>query len=212
MTPDVEDRLEAGPGKNGRSEQDPDIHEDASEDQLQFGTWDDVVRYDHRPEGVHITPPEHREHPLTAVNVYREHLERKKIARKGYVQWFLIDSGWPQPRWVQPKQKGGGVPELEHDGHRYLFPKAAMLPSDREGAWTIAHRKGEADPIDLREREPGEPPAIPADSLEDYINIKVTATSPAGLLGGLDIDPRQVFVIAVMLFVGFLMAQQVGLL
>jgi hypothetical protein len=205
MTPDVEPRRDAGPGRNGRSTEDPEIHDEADEEPLQFGTYNDIVEHEMRPEAAHIEPPRHQEGLLNAVKVLRTHAKKKRVAQKGYVQWYLIDGGWPAPRMVRPEQKGGGVPELEHDGNRYLFPKQAMLPSDREGAWTVVHRKGEADPLPLRQRRPGEAPALSGDAVDDVITRRVTTSAP-GWLSDLNLSAEAIMTYLIVAFVGLAMA------
>lgn len=108
--------------------------------------------------------------------IWRHHRKRRNLAGKGYVQWLLLDDSYPRPKFVKPEYEGGGVPELDHDDQRYLFPPEAMLPSRQHGIRTIVHKRGDAMPINLD--TPGKP-AISADELEEYLNLRVTATPPS---------------------------------
>ena len=118
----------------------------------------------------------------------RHRKKRRRLAGKGYVQWFLIESGWPTPKFVKPEPKGGGMFELKHGGNRYLFPRSAMIPSVDQGMWTVVHREGEADPINIRDPSRS---SIRTDELEEYLNTRVMS-SPPGLLDKLDLDSQDV--------------------
>lgn len=134
----------------------------------------------------------------------RQYLKkREKLIGKGYVQWFLIEDTFPRPIFVKPSRKGGGVPELKHDGERYLFPRTSRMPSD-EGMWTAVHRKGESDPINIR--EPSEL-SIPADRLEEYLNLRVSTTPPSWL-DTLDLDASTLITVLIALIIGFALLNQ----
>jgi len=104
-----------------------------------------------------------------------------------------IDETWPEPKYVKPKAKGGGIAEFEHEGHTYLFPRKARLPSEREGMWTVVHRKGEADPINPQESHS---PAIKSDTLQEYLTMRVSSSAP-GLFDRLDLDPKTVMMVLI---------------
>lgn len=114
----------------------------------------------------------------------RKHLKkREKLIGDGYVQWYLVGDAVNRPKFVKPSRKGGGIPELDHDGETYLFPRDALVPS-ADGMWTCVHREGEADPINIRD------PAklsLPADELKEYLDLRVSSSAP-GLLDGLGLD------------------------
>ena len=124
--------------------------------------------------------------------------KREKLIGDGYVQWFLIEDTFPRPKFVKPSRYGAGIAELEHDGERYLFPDQAMLPSD-DGMWTVVHRKGEADPMNIK--EPSEL-AIPSDRLEEYLNLRVQ-TTPPGWLDAMDLDASTIITLGVAAIIGF---------
>jgi len=140
-----------------------------------------------------------------AIKQYRHNKKRKKIGGKGYVQWYLIDDSWPEPKYVKPKRKGGGVREYEHDGEIYLFPREAFLSDRRTGAWTVVHRKGELDPIALQ--EPGKN-ALDADSAKKWAELTVTSTPP-GLLEKLDLDTSDLMTYLVFGIIALAVGQQV---
>ena len=115
----------------------------------------------------------------------RRHIKkRQKLIKKGYVQWYLIDDTFPEPKFVKPEPQGGTMRELKHDGDRYLFPREAMLPSERQGMWTVVHKLGEADPINMRDPARN---AIPSDALQEYITMRPSA-SPPSFFDKLDMD------------------------
>ncbi|WP_148414925.1 hypothetical protein [Haloferax sp. KTX1] len=139
----------------------------------------------------------------TAIKQRRYEKKRKKLANKGYIEWLLIDSQFPRPRFIKPKAKGGGILEYEHDGETYLFPRNAMVPSAQTGMWTVVHKKGQADPINLREPVRH---SIGADTLTQYLEKRVT-TSPPGLLSRLDINPKDLVMYGMMAIVAFALIQ-----
>lgn len=130
--------------------------------------------------------------------------KREKLIGDGYVQWYLIGDAVSQPKFVKPKRKGGGIPELEHNGETYLFPRAALVPSE-DGMWTCVHREGEADPINIRD------PArlsIPSDELKEYLDLRVSSSAP-GLLDGLGLDAGDLVKIAIAGIIAYAIFQQV---
>ena len=117
--------------------------------------------------------------------------KQRKLARKGYVKWILINGVYPRPMYIRPELKGGGqIPEYEYDGETYLFPRDAAVPDARSGMWTVTHKEGESEPLNLR--DPSEN-AISAKSLDEYLGMRVSS-SPPGLLDKLglkDIGPEE---------------------
>lgn len=127
---------------------------------------------------------------VTYIGQYRAYRKyRKKLKKKvseGYIAWFLIDDGVPaEPKWIQPTDEGGGIPEYEHDDETYLFPRECRLPSKKYGTWTVFHTKGDPEPIDLR--NPREP-VITAAALQQYKNMRPNVEQPSSGMFGWDID------------------------
>jgi len=134
------------------------------------------------------------------------HLRKeRKLAGKGYVKWFLVDDGWPRPKYIKPTDKGGGEFEYEHDGETYLFPREAMLPSRDEGMWTVMHDKGDAKPRNLR--QPDEP-SVSAKQLNNYVTSRVTV-EPPGWLENLNIDASDLLTYGVIGFILIILLQGV---
>jgi len=129
--------------------------------------------------------------------LYKHHIRRRRLAKKGYVQWYRIENGtFSGPHYVRPEADAESpIPFVSHDDGRYFFPDAAMVTDTSVGMWTAVHRKGEADPINLRD---GDADAIPAEAAEAWSEMTVTAQKPGGLLGGLgDITPRKMLALAI---------------
>lgn len=131
-----------------------------------------------------------------AVGLYwrarKKRRKEKRYADKGYVKWYLVESGWPTPKFVKPEGKGGGIPEYKHDGDTYLFPKEAALPDRDSGMFTVVHKKGESEPLNLT--DPTEN-AIKADEISEWLTKRVTS-SPPGLLDKFDFDAEDIIYIA----------------
>jgi len=117
---------------------------------------------------------------------YRNHKKERKYADKNYVKWYLVGSGWPRAKFVKPEGKGGGIPEYKHDGTTYLFPRRAMLPDRDSGMFTVVHKYGEADPLNMTEPSQN---AIKADELSEYLTKRVTS-SPPSFFDKFDIKPE----------------------
>lgn len=106
--------------------------------------------------------------------------KRKRMARKGYVEWYLIDGTFPGPEYVKPEADGGGLPDLDHDGGTYVFPPQAAVPSTVSGMRCYIHRKGEMDPINLHDPVSH---AQPPDQAQEYQTSTLQTSSPSGLFG-----------------------------
>lgn len=182
---------------------------DDTSSEIDFHTYDEEDPDDELGDVVEIDPPDLSNATFGAPEelwkLRRERKKRRKLAKKGYVQWFLIENGFPEPKFVKPKQNGAGTPEKRKGGCRYLFPKAAALPSEQQGMWTYVHRKGEADPVNLRDSTAH---SIPADVLDEYIQMKVTASAPS-LLDRLDLDPKDIVMYAFAALILFAILQSV---
>lgn len=137
-------------------------------------------------ERLDFTPPDVSTSVLDYWRMAR-HLHRgKRLATKGYVKWYRLDSTLSRPEWVKPEQDGSGVPKVTVDGKPYYFPKDAMITDGVTGAWVALHRDGEGDPINLRD------PAYPGmevDLVERTINLEAEDEPPGvwdDLFGGMD--------------------------
>lgn len=106
--------------------------------------------------------------------------KRKRMARQGYVEWYLIDGTFPGPEYVKPTADGGGIPDLEHDGGTYVFPPQAAVPSTVSGMRCYVHREGEMDPINLHDPVSH---AQPPDQAQEYQTSALQTTSPSGWFG-----------------------------
>lgn len=151
-----------------------------------------------------LEPPELDSSLAGLVGYWRHLAKSKKLAKRGYVKWYKVDSTMQRPKWVKPTPDGAGVPEYYDSGDdvTYLFPKDAMISDAQTGAYVAVHRSGEAEPINLRDPAM---PAIPADRLEEVINLEAESEAP-GFFSRLDLDPKMIlwFGIALMLVMGAL--------
>lgn len=105
--------------------------------------------------------------------------KRKKLARAGYVEWHLVDGAMSGPKFVRPTADGGGIPDLEYDGGRYIFPEEAAVPSTRSGMRVYVHKAGQFDPINLRDPDDH---AVAPDQVQEYLETAIQTESPGGLL------------------------------
>lgn len=170
------------------------------------GDLDDALDDDaESPQVVDLEPPRMSDvGTLRQIYYTRRYLKkREKLLGDGYVQWFLVHDTFPRPRFIKPNKKSGGVPEYEHGGMTYLFPESTMMPSS-DGMWTVVHKVGEAEPINLR--EPGEL-AIPGDVLKEYLERRVTSTPPS-LFDTLDIDAQTVITLLISAIIAFALFNQ----
>jgi hypothetical protein len=104
--------------------------------------------------------------------------KEKNALSKGYVRWHLVSDALSKPRYVKPeREEGGNVPEFEYEDETYLFPESAMVPDAEDGIWTVVHREGKAEPLNLRE---GDDDALDANALNEYLNMRVTSQDPNG--------------------------------
>jgi hypothetical protein len=110
--------------------------------------------------------------------------KREKLAARGYVQWYLVDDAFPTPRFVKPRDKGGGCREVEHENAIYLFPDGGGMPAAEQGMWTYIHSRGEPRPVNVREPEW---PGMSAEAVKEYATMRVTASAPS-FFDKLDID------------------------
>lgn len=132
--------------------------------------------------------------------------ERKKqnALDKGVIRWHVIGSAFEKPKYIKPERKeGGNIPEVEHDGDTYYFPNEASVPAEEEGVPVVVHRKGESDPLNLRDDWDL---AVDAGTLTQYLNLRVSSQKPAtGLLDGMglgDYDSMTIFRYGILGIVG----------
>lgn len=111
----------------------------------------------------------------------RRRKKRRKLAKKGYVEWRLVDGTFPTPTFVKPKRTGSGIPQYEHNGVSYIFPEGAAIPSEQSGMRTYVHKVGEMDPINMRDPVDH---SIPPDAHQEYSEMDIQTASP-GWLGSM---------------------------
>lgn len=145
-----------------------------------------------------LPPPRLKKGRLRQLWRTRKHLKkRRKYLEEGYVEWYLVDGTWPEPKFVKPEMNSRGIPEVEHDGQRYLFPREAMMPEERQGGRVVIHNKSDSDPINIRDPLM---PTLSPDEMEEWLDKGVTTSSP-GFFDSLDwdIDPKMLIAGAVAL-------------
>lgn len=149
------------------------------------------------PDEVDLAPPDIHEGWFATIREFwrlrRHRKKRKKHAKQGYIKWLLINGTYPEAKYVKPKPRGGGLYEYKYKGQRYLMPREAMLPSTREGMWTVVHKEGEVDPINLRDPSAH---AIKGDILDEYLTLRVTS-SPPSLFDKINLDPKNAITYAI---------------
>lgn len=118
----------------------------------------------------------------------KHYLKEERLLGEGYVKWYLVDDGWPEPIYIQPEKTGAGEWEYRHDGKVYLFSQGAQLPDERQGMRTYIHKRGEMDPINLS--DPVDV-SISADTVDEFLQMK-NATDPPGLLAGMNLDSQDI--------------------
>lgn len=142
--------------------------------------WEKLMENGHQPDVIDLHPPDLAGSGWGIIGDFllwkNRRRKEKKLAKKGYIRWHLVDGTWSTPKYVKPEQMGGGIRELKHDGIRYLFPENSKLPDPRSGMWTYVHKKGEAQPLNLN--DPSKL-AIQGDELDKYITNKVTSDPPS---------------------------------
>lgn len=144
------------------------------------------------PATVDLEPPEVTDGLWGLIQLWRHQAKGARLAKKGYVRWYKLDARVNRPKWIKPSYSGTGEGEYhdKSDGVKYLFPREAMLSDSRTGAWVAMHRRNEADPINLRDPVM---PAVPADRLQEIINLEAEAEKP-GFLSGFDLSMPQILI------------------
>lgn len=158
---------------------------------------------------VELETPEIRSGIIHLLKIWWHRTRAKKLAEKGYVKWYKLDATMKRPKWVKPRYDGTGEGEYydSADDVTYLFPKDAMVPDAQTGAWTAIHLRNEADPINLRD---GLMPAVPADRLQELINLEAESEEP-GFFDKHYISGTTLFIIVtVILFLVYAATQVLG--
>lgn len=178
----------------------------AVDDEVEEATGPVVADEDQVGDAVELDPIETRSGLLSLFQTWRRRAKEKKLADKGYVKWIRIGSSVKSPTYVKPAYRGTGAGEYYDSDTEttYLFPKEAMLPDSTTGGWVALHRENEADPINLRDTAM---PSVPADRLQEIINLEAEAEKP-GFLDQLDISAGTAFIlITVVLFLVYAATQ-----
>lgn len=162
------------------------------------GTDRDLPRVEPAGEVAELQRPDLKKSKLGLIGHFLSYWwYRRKLRSKideGYVLWELIDDGRSGAKFVKPNYEGNGIPELEYDGNRYLFPPKARVPDKRTGMWFYRHQRGDAVPINLR--HPDEE-ALDPGVLQRYRDMTPQTESP-GWLSGLDLDAQDLVMYAVL--------------
>lgn len=140
----------------------------------------------------------------TLYRIYRARRKEKKLAGKGYIRWYLVGDGWPEPKFIKPERDGTGIPRYKLDGDIYLFPKEALLPSRASGMWTIVHKQGEAEPINLKDPTKD---ALKADEVSEWLD-KLVTSNPPSFWDKFDADAEDIIMYMVVGIVGIALLQQ----
>lgn len=155
---------------------------------------DDTVGY-----GVDMDPPNVGRSIIDIFKVWLHERKAAKMAKRGYIKWIRVGSRMQTPRWVKPEKKGAGVYEYHEDDQIYVFPEEAMVTDGQTGAFVAMHKRGEAEPIDIR--NPGWP-ATGADWLQ-RLHDMVAARDPEDGFGGWPIGgERMKYIIVAVAFIG----------
>lgn len=118
---------------------------------------------------------------------WRERAKAKRMARKGYVRWHLVDGANVRPaRWVKPEKEGHGIREYSKDGTDYLFPDDALALDSQTGARVAYHHIGEPEPINFR--DPGYA-TLSGDEMEKLLDQQAE-DSPASWFEDFDFDAQ----------------------
>jgi hypothetical protein len=161
-------------------------------------------------DAVDLKPPHMRTSTFGVVeDVFREWRHRqmeKKLARKGYVKWYLVRGNTlTRPKYVKPEATGGGIPRYEYDGTTYLFHEDAMVADESNAIWTCFHKENETDPIPVRDplRQ-----GIPTDTVDEWLTLEVATESPEGGLFGMDLDRGELIRYGGMAFIAAVFIQR----
>lgn len=140
----------------------------------------------------------------TLYRIYRARRKEKKLAGKGYVRWYLVGDGWPEPKFVKPERDGSGVGRYEYEDGVYAFPREALLPSRSSGMWTVIHKENEAMPMNLKDPTKD---ALKADEVSEWLTKQVTSEPPS-FWDKFDIDASDMIMYMVVAIVGIALLQQ----
>lgn len=152
-----------------------------TEERKQLASWEaklDGVGGDFM-EGIEV-----RDSSWGLIKAWRRRAKAKKMAKKGYVKWYLLGSGLEGPKWVKPDRDGTGVRKHRYEGHPYLFPEEEMVIDKETGAYVAVHHKGEATPVPVKHPEL---PQMDADRLREVTDL-TAESDPPGWLQSFDMD------------------------
>lgn len=155
-------------------------------------------------EVVELEPVNVRSSFVGLVQAWRRRAKERRLAEKGYIKWFRLDSQLQAPKWVKPTRRGSGVGELHTSEGPYFFSRDAMVTDARTGAWVAMHKVNDADPVNLQDTAY---PGIPVDRVEELLNMIAEAEKP-GFFENLDISGSTAFIlITVVLFLVYAATQ-----
>lgn len=122
----------------------------------------------------------------------RYYLRDKRLRRKageGYILWYLIEDGHPNPKFIKPESDGAGVPEYEHGDDLYLFPYSARYAHKDTGMWVVYHQKGDSLPMTMHANDE---PSLEPGVTQQFSQLK-PQTDPPSWFDDIDITMKQVF-------------------
>lgn len=115
------------------------------------------------------------------LSIWMREKKKKKALGEGLVRWHLVGSSFSKPMYVKPEREhSGNMPEIEYEGSTYYFPEKVTIPAESEGVPVVVHRKGESDPVNLRDNWDL---AVDAGTLNEYLTMTVTSKKPDSGLG-----------------------------
>lgn len=144
---------------------------------------------------------------LGLITAWRRQAKAKRLAKKGYVKWYLLGSGIEGPKWIKPERDGTGVAKYRHDDEPYLFPADELVIDKSTGAWVAMHHEGEAYPVPIKEPEI---PQMDADRLREVTDL-TAESEPPSWLSNLDLSTGQMVMGGIaLLFIAFAGVRMMG--
>jgi len=162
----VEDELEDTVADARATEADKDLPEEVEEDDP--------------GHSVEITRPAPAGGFVDLIRTWRHRAKERKLAKKGYIKWYKIDSRFPRPVWVKPKMRESG--ELEYydktDKTLYAFPQDKLVYDEASGAVVAVHTRGDYDPLNIRDPMM---PSINGRRMEELVQLNAESEAPSAL-------------------------------